>query len=640
MKRTTMFFLKTILLCFFFLPIKLYSQDVDSIIRKYTDKRGKVNVDSVLKAGRDILHSRPDKAFEIIQKTIILSKKQKESLQLAGSYRQLSAYYIDIKSDYDSATYYLQLAEPLFSASRTEAGINGLGAVLNNYANIKLFQNKYTEALELYLQALKLLDKTSETDTRTRILNNISFLYSFFKDYKKSESYARECIALAWKSNDELMIAAGSITLVDALIHQNKLEEVPGLLEEVKRYAERKKDITRTITYYFNYGSYFMRKNDYPAALQYYKMAKNVADSLGSEWEIMRTSVGLADISSLKKQYNEALYYAAPAFKIAEKFEMTDIQQRTLSIMASANAGLGNYETAFRQSSLAYYLKDTVLNESNRQHLAFLEVEYQTEKQEIRIDALEKERILYGVIFGISLLGIIILLGALYLRQRAKKRLAEQQVIQLEKEKQLIATQAVLEGEASERTRLARDLHDGLGGMLSAVKLNLFDMKNGGAILASDDVMQFNKVIDMLDSSITELRRVAHNMMPESLSRYGLKVSLQDFCNSLQNVRFYFYGNEERFESTLEIMIYRSVHELVNNALKYAEAQNINVQIVQQSNRISLTVQDDGKGFNPNTETDGIGLNNIRTRAESVGGTMNIFSEPDKGTEVNVEFRI
>lgn len=640
MKRTTMFFLKTILLCSFFLPIKLYSQDVDSIIRKYTDKRGKVNVDSVLKAGRDILHSRPDKAFEIIQKTIILSKKQKESLQLAGSYRQLSAYYIDIKSDYDSATYYLQLAEPLFSASRTEAGINGLGAVLNNYANIKLFQNKYTEALELYLQALKLLDKTSETDTRTRILNNISFLYSFFKDYKKSESYARECIALAWKSNDELMIAAGSITLVDALIHQNKLEEVPGLLEEVKRYAERKKDITRTITYYFNYGSYFMRKNDYPAALQYYKMAKNVADSLGSEWEIMRTSVGLADISSLKKQYNEALYYAAPALKIAEKFEMTDIQQRTLSIMASANAGLGNYETAFRQSSLAYYLKDTVLNESNRQHLAFLEVEYQTEKQEIRIDALEKERILYGVIFGISLLGIIILLGALYLRQRAKKRLAEQQVIQLEKEKQLIATQAVLEGEASERTRLARDLHDGLGGMLSAVKLNLFDMKNGGAILASDDVMQFNKVIDMLDSSITELRRVAHNMMPESLSRYGLKVSLQDFCNSLQNVRFYFYGNEERFESTLEIMIYRSVHELVNNALKYAEAQNINVQIVQQSDRISLTVQDDGKGFNPNTETDGIGLNNIRTRAESVGGTMNIFSEPDKGTEVNVEFRI
>jgi len=90
----------------------------------------------------------------------------------------------------------------------------------------------------------------------------------------------------------------------------------------------------------------------------------------------------------------------------------------------------------------------------------------------------------------------------------------------------------------------------------------------------------------------------------------------------------------------LEIMIYRSVHELVNNALKYAEAENINVQIVQQPDRVSLTVQDDGKGFDPTTPVKGTGLNNIRTRAESVGGSMNIFSEPGKGTEINVEFKI
>ena len=87
-------------------------------------------------------------------------------------------------------------------------------------------------------------------------------------------------------------------------------------------------------------------------------------------------------------------------------------------------------------------------------------------------------------------------------------------------------------------------------------------------------------------------------------------------------------------------MIYRSVHELVNNALKYAGADNINVQIVQQPDRVSLTVQDDGQGFDPAASTRGTGLTNIRTRAESVGGTMNIFSEPGKGAEINVEFTI
>lgn len=633
-------FLSLLFFCVCVMMTKGVAQNVDSIFLKYTDKKGKVNLDSVLKVGRDILYTQPAKTFEIAHKSILLAEKQKEPLQLAASFRQLSAYFIDIKSNYDSATYYLQQAEPLFRANRSDAGINGLGAVLNNYANIHLLQNNYPEALDLYLQALKLFDKTGETDTRAKILNNISFLYAFFKDYQKSERYARESIEFARKSNNELIAIVATVALIDALIHQDKLDGVPALLEEVKSYAEKKKDNNRILTYNYNYGSYYSKKEEYASALEHYKTARDLADSIGNEWEIMRTGIGLAGILLSNKQYNEALDFATPSLKIAEKFEMMDMRQRTLNIMSIANAELGNYETAFRQSRLAYLLKDTVLNESNRQHLSLLEVEYETEKKELRITSLEKERILYGVIFGVSLLGIIILLGALYLRQRAKKQLAQQQVIQLEKEKQLIATHAILEGEATERTRLARDLHDGLGGMLSAVKLNLFDMQKGGALLASEDVIQFNKVVDMLDSSITELRRVAHNMMPDSLSRYGLKVSLQDFCDSLPNVNFHFFGDDERIENTLEIMIYRSVHELVNNALKYAEAKNINVQIVQQPDRVSLTVQDDGKGFDTTFETKGTGLNNIRTRAESVGGTMNVFSQPRKGTEVNVEFKV
>ena len=116
---------------------------------------------------------------------------------------------------------------------------------------------------------------------------------------------------------------------------------------------------------------------------------------------------------------------------------------------------------------------------------------------------------------------LLLLLAVLLFRQRLmnqKKKLAEQQVKQLEQEQQLIATKAVLDGETTERSRLARDLHDGLGGMLSAVKFNLHDMKQGRT-LESDDVARFDKAMDMLDASINELRRVAHNMMPESLSR-------------------------------------------------------------------------------------------------------------------------
>ena len=118
---------------------------------------------------------------------------------------------------------------------------------------------------------------------------------------------------------------------------------------------------------------------------------------------------------------------------------------------------------------------------------------------------------------------------------------------------------------------------------------NLPEMKTG-VILEKESVDRFKKAVDMLDESIQELRRVAHHMMPESLIRFGLKASLADFCSAIPNADFHYYGNEKRLDSRLEILLYRSVHELVNNAIKHAEAEKIDVQIIQEEDRLSLVV--------------------------------------------------
>src|SRR5690606_13777582 len=156
----------------------------------------------------------------------------------------------------------------------------------------------------------------------------------------------------------------------------------------------------------------------------------------------------------------------------------------------------------------------------------------------------------------------------------------------LVQEKQLVAVQATLDGEAAERTRLAKDLHDGLGSMLSLVRFNLPQVEGEAAVLEGIDVTRFQKALGMLDESIQELRRVAHHMMPESLLRYGLKVSLSDFCTAIPTVDFHYFGDEARLPEKLEIMIYRCIHELVNNALKHAQAGHVNVQLVQEPDRI------------------------------------------------------
>jgi signal transduction histidine kinase len=275
-------------------------------------------------------------------------------------------------------------------------------------------------------------------------------------------------------------------------------------------------------------------------------------------------------------------------------------------------------------------------------------VNIETEKTELRLAALEAEKIRYSTL---SISAIIVLLSLVVLfivRHRlavAKRKLTEQEVIvanqqikQLEQEKQIIATKSVLDGETAERTRMARDLHDGLGGMLSIVKLHLENVEN------------LQNAREALDKSIEELHRVAHHLMPAALLRYGLKTSLEDFCRSFPNVQFDYFGNQSRLNHRIEILIYRCALELVNNAIKHARASAIQVQLVQESDRISLTVVDDGCGFDtakletPKLETpklgvstSGMGLENLRTRITACNGKINFYSSPGKGTEVYVE---
>ena len=144
----------------------------------------------------------------------------------------------------------------------------------------------------------------------------------------------------------------------------------------------------------------------------------------------------------------------------------------------------------------------------------------------------------------------------------------------------------------------------------------------------------------MLDESISELRRVAHHMMPESLLRYGLKASLTDFCHSTPSVEFHYFGNDQRLDSKLEILLYRATHEMINNALKHASATQINVQLVQENDRISLTVQDNGKGFDTTVKSKGMGLENVRNRVETYNGKMTLYSSSENGTEINIEIEI
>ncbi|MGC4103157.1 sensor histidine kinase [Ferruginibacter sp.] len=230
---------------------------------------------------------------------------------------------------------------------------------------------------------------------------------------------------------------------------------------------------------------------------------------------------------------------------------------------------------------------------------------------------------------------------------KQKQKLQQQRIAELETQQQLTATEAVLKGEEQERTRLAKDLHDGLGGMLSGIKYS-FNTMRGNLIMTPENAQAFERSMDMLDSSIREMRRVAHNMMPEALVKFGLNTALKDFCNDITGsgalqVSYQSIGVDElAINQTTAITVYRIVQELLNNTIKHAAAKTAVVQLTKTNDLLTVTVEDDGKGFDTSIlkRSKGIGWDNIQNRVEFLKANLDVQSKPDEGTSVHIEINI
>ena len=166
-------------------------------------------------------------------------------------------------------------------------------------------------------------------------------------------------------------------------------------------------------------------------------------------------------------------------------------------------------------------------------------------------------------------------------------------------------------------------------------------------IITPDNMAVFERSLDMIDTSIKELRRVAHNMMPEMLTKFGLDEAVKEYCNSINTtklltVKYQSLGMDTRLDSSVEIIIYRIIQELLNNTMKHAAATTSFVQLIREGNRLNVVVEDNGKGFDSRLaeSSNGAGLANVRSRVDYLKGQLAIHAEPGKGTLVNIEFNV
>jgi signal transduction histidine kinase len=199
-------------------------------------------------------------------------------------------------------------------------------------------------------------------------------------------------------------------------------------------------------------------------------------------------------------------------------------------------------------------------------------------------------------------------------------------------------SRAAVEAELKERNRIGQELHDGLGQMLTIVKLNMGVLKKKTQQLDSKNEELFDSAIISVDQAFKELRNISRNLGPGILSEMSLDNALQVLANQIKqstqiNIQMETMGLESIKDHILEITIYRSVQELVNNAIKHAFANDIHVQVITDDIQVSILVEDNGKGFNSETleKSSGLGLKNIRSRIENLGGNFFMDTRESRG---------
>ncbi len=228
--------------------------------------------------------------------------------------------------------------------------------------------------------------------------------------------------------------------------------------------------------------------------------------------------------------------------------------------------------------------------------------------------------------------------------QNTKFKVENQKVIDLLKKQELKFIDARLKGQEKERQRIARDLHDRLGSMLSMVKIHYKSVEDNINSLKTQSQEQYAKANELLDAACVEVRKIAHNMSSGVLSKFGLIPALEDLVTAIKesnqiDVSLITHGIEGRLKNDLEIIIYRIIQELVNNILKHSKSTEFIIQLVLSAETLNIVVEDNGKGFDVKNldELSGMGLKNVASRVNSVNGQLNIDSSFENGTTISID---
>lgn len=585
------------------------------------------------------------KSKQLIDKVISSSQKNTLAKGILEYYQ--GVFYANQGSKAQAKSYYEEAIKTLENDSKNSAF---LIKAWYNYAYIQVEDKGYDYMVKTLTEyCIPLSKKSNNIELLVYSYTQLGLTFMSVGQFEKAEEYhkkALEQLDQIEKTNSVHLITY--FNLVSNYCYKPDSKTAKVYLDKAKKLINPFPKSQHYPNYYYQEAMYYTTIQDYDNALSSLSKGAKLTKE-GNQTKLLHMLYfRMYNVYLMQKDYRKAREQLEHI--LAEKVLNKEAVNRriTYTQLAAVNDILGEHKEAYQWMKKASALGDSLQQVKLLEKINELEILHQTADKQQKINDLEEEKKANELLSKNKNLRITILVIALILslviaflifinykkQQKLNKQISvshEQDLLHIENQRKYEATQAILQGEEQERQRIAQDLHDSMGGMLANIRMTI----------SANDSFSKENIIEKLDKSIAEMRRISRNLMPETLKNLGLETALKELCEAMKqkhfNIQFEAFNLSENISFKTQMALYRITQESISNITKYAQASNVIVQISQNNNILNLTIEDDGIGFDKSEIVYGLGLKNIKNRVELINGTVEIASNKGEGTTINVE---
>ena len=571
----------------------------------------------------------PQRADSYVREAFALARQHPKEATYS-SYAFLSkGVLLNFTGNMDSAVYYLAEARRVTGEEYISLRIKINAALGKSYISTCQPQ----KGLECLYETLNLLQQQPDKTDEMKVHSNIMWAFLELKRYRDCIHHGQTALAHI-EPEQEWITPYFTNNLAASYAALNNFDSARYYVERGLPVAKKYEDNGLVANGYFILGNLYARAGQYALALEQFKRAQPYREKTGNVFYQIADLYTMADLHYKLKNYQQGVQTALAGLQLAEKHNLTLKLEGVYQTLAKNYEALEDYRNAANYFQLLAGIKDTLYQHATADALADMQLRYETEKKELQLA--EQHRQLQQsrqvILFLVIIVVLIVLLILVWRNQVALKQ--RETLFKHEKDFQTQLTRAVLSSQEEERARTARDLHDGFGQLISAVRLCINHAPENWKAHATD----------LLDQMHQEIRNIAFALLPHTLVSEGLVPALSELAERITKtgtLQIHIHATAtQRLHPTLEISLYRACQEWISNISKYGSAQQIHINIISGAPALSVTIEDDGYGFDPQTlnRGNGNGWKNIQSRIQLHDGTVWVDSRPGhRGSTLLVE---